>query len=221
MIESAAIQYQLIMTDCITTTTSSIGIFTWLITTFLGALLGSAFGGYFGKKGEIQALHEDMSRVIEQNEAITKANETIKDELTNQTWDRQRQWEMRRDAVLAVVQALGRARDALMYLAGMVATTREGLTYEWQLHPKLFDLSVELIRRMEEFDEKRLVASFLCSEEFATALTQTGTTIRTALATVQKESQFSMEDLYPPVREAVSSALLTARREIGLRGRNE
>jgi hypothetical protein len=203
------------MTDGVTTT-SSLGILTWLITTFLSALFGSAFGGYFGKRGEIHALHEDINKVIRQNEAITTANETIKDELTNRSWDRQRQWEMRRDAVLAVVQSLGRARDALMYLSGMVETTRESLTYEWQRHPKMMELSGELFRRLEEFDEKRLIASFLCSPEFADALTQAGRTIRSALATVKKESQFSMENLFPPVKESVSSALLIARREIGL-----
>src|SRR5215469_17399814 len=89
----------------------------WLLTTFVSALLGSAFGGYLGKRGEIRAVHEDLNRVIAQNEAITRVNEIIKDRLTSQTWDRQRQWEMKRDAIMAVVPALGRARDALMYLA--------------------------------------------------------------------------------------------------------
>lgn len=187
-----------------------------IVTTFLSALLGSVFGAYFGKKGEIKALHSDLNKVIEQNEAITKANETIKNRLTNQTWDRQRQWEMKRDAILAVVPPLGRARDALMYLAGLVSTRSEDLPYEWQRDPNLLKLSLELISRLEEFDERRLIASFLCSDELATALTDAGLALRSALSIVQKEKYFSMSDLFLPVREAVSSALLIARKEIGV-----
>jgi hypothetical protein len=205
-----------IVTDSTISIADHTGAVIWLLTTFLSALFGSAFGGYFGKKGEIQALHEDLSRVIAQNEAITRANETIKDRLTNQTWDRQRQWEMKRDAVITTVPALGRARDALMYLAGSVSAISEDLPYEWQRHPELYKLSVELIRRLEEFDEKRLIASFLCSDELSTALTDAGKAIRSALSTVQKEKYFSMSVLYPPVRESVSSALQVARKEIGI-----
>jgi hypothetical protein len=149
-------------------------------------------------------------------EKDTKSNETIKDQLTNQTWDRQRQWEMKRDAVLAVVPSLGRTRDALMYLAGLVSQMREDLPSEWQRHPKLAELSLELIRRLEEFDEKRLIASFLCSDELATALDEAGKAIRSAISTIKKEEHFSMSELFPPVRETVSTALLKAREEIGL-----
>lgn len=178
--------------------------------------LAPAFGGYFGKKGEIRAVHEDFDKVIEQTGAATRATELIKDQLTNQSWTRQRQWELKRDAVMAVVIAIGRARDGLMYLAGSVAHMREGLTYPWQRHPKLLERSLDLMRCLDDFDEKRLVASFVCSDDLSSALTEAGKLIRSALATVQKDSHFSISDLYPPVREAVSTALLIARREIGI-----
>jgi hypothetical protein len=204
------------MPDPVTGFPNAVSVLVWLATTFVGAVLGSLFGGYFGKRGEIRAVHGDLDKVIAQSEATTKATESIKEQLTNQSWTLQRQWEMKRDAVMAVVVALGRARDGLMYLAGSVETTREGLTYEWQRHPKLLELSLELLRRLEEFDEKRLVAAFVCSDELSSAMTEAGKVMRSALSTVQKDDKFSMSVLFPPVRETVSTALLVARKEIGI-----
>jgi hypothetical protein len=187
-----------------------------LLGTFVGALLGSAFSGYFGKRGEIRAVDEGLKKLVAQTEAITKASESIKDELTNQSWTRQRQWEMKRDAVMAMVVALGRARDGLMYLAGSVERTREELTYVWQREPTLLRLSLELLRRLKEFDENRLVAAFLCSDELSSAMTEAGKVMRSALSTVEKDDEFSTSVLFPPVRETVSTALLVARKEIGI-----
>lgn len=204
------------MIDATVTFSGPLQVLTWLGTTSLAALIGAAFGSYFGKKGEIQAVQEDLHKVVAQTAAITKAQETIRGQLSNQTWDRQRQWEMKRDAVLALVLSLGRARDTLMYLGGCAEKLRETGQTDWRSDSRITELALEWQRRMEDFDEKRLIASFLCSDDFGTTLTETGKEIRRAYKKVSADN--SMQELFPSVREVISSTVLKARQEIGIKG---
>ena len=49
-------------------------------------------GSYSAKKGENLATKEDIAQ-------LTKIAEGIRAEISDKYWDRQKQWEMRRDAV--------------------------------------------------------------------------------------------------------------------------
>jgi hypothetical protein len=66
-------------------------------------------GSYSAKKGENLATKEDIAQ-------ITKVQEEIKAQISDDVWDRQRQWEMRRDAVIEAVRALSELEMALIEL---------------------------------------------------------------------------------------------------------
>jgi predicted oxidoreductase len=82
---------------------------------FLGGLFTASFlPSYMKEKGENLATHEDMDKLVAQVEATTRATKAIEARISHEVWDRQRQWEMKRDAVISVVQALGLADDMLL-----------------------------------------------------------------------------------------------------------
>lgn len=54
-------------------------------------------GSYAAKKGENLATKEDI-------EQLTKIAEGIKAEISDKVWDRQKQWELKRDAVIEVMR---------------------------------------------------------------------------------------------------------------------
>ncbi len=56
-------------------------------------------GSYSAKKGENLATKEDIAQ-------LTKITEGIKAQISDEAWDRQRQWELKRDVVLDAVRAL-------------------------------------------------------------------------------------------------------------------
>lgn len=89
------------MTDPITT----------LITVIPSLIVGAWIHSFFSKSAEIDAIQSKLTTVITQNEAITRANETIKAQIAEKTeaikaeiagglWDRQKRWEVRRDVIL-------------------------------------------------------------------------------------------------------------------------
>jgi hypothetical protein len=67
-------------------------------------------GSYAAKKGENLATKEDIAQ-------LTKIAEGIKAKISDEVWDRQKQWEMRRDVVFEVMRALGELQNALLNLS--------------------------------------------------------------------------------------------------------
>lgn len=91
----------------------------------LGGWIGSFLGAYLKKKGENLATHEDVGKLVDQMTAITQATKTIESSISDKSWDRQKQWELKRDAVFAVMQALGKADETLHFVSLAIVAQRE------------------------------------------------------------------------------------------------
>lgn len=86
----------------------------WPLVTFLLGLLANSFlKPYLSKKGENLATKEDIQDLVKQTKALTQATEEIKAEISVDVWYRQRQWELKRDAVSSVMLAFSKANDAI------------------------------------------------------------------------------------------------------------
>lgn len=79
---------------------------------FVTAGAGAYFGSYLKKKGENLATHEDLQKLVDQMKATTQATKEIETRLTDQAWDRQRQWELKRDIICQVAKQAFEAKWA-------------------------------------------------------------------------------------------------------------
>jgi hypothetical protein len=82
----------------------------------VASLIGGFFGAYFKRRGENLATHADLDKLIEQMSAVTETTENIKAAISDDVWDRQKQWELRRDAVLDAIRAHADLESALVNL---------------------------------------------------------------------------------------------------------
>jgi hypothetical protein len=80
------------------------------------AAIASGFGGYFGaylkKKGENLAVREDIEDLKVQTAELTKTAKEIEAKISEESWNRQRQWELTRDAAVKLMEAHARLEDA-------------------------------------------------------------------------------------------------------------
>lgn len=90
-----------------------------------GGWIGSFLGAYLKKKGENLATHEDVDKLVEQIKAISQATKIIESNISDKSWDRQRHWELKRDAVFAVMQALGKADETLYFVSVAIVEGRK------------------------------------------------------------------------------------------------
>jgi hypothetical protein len=84
-------------------------------TALVGGLAGY-FGSYLKRKGENAATHEDINKLTDQVRAVTTVTEQIKTQISGEAWNRERQWEIRRDVFLDAMRALGKMDAALLTL---------------------------------------------------------------------------------------------------------
>lgn len=185
------------------------------VLTVLSAGIGAYIGAYLKKKGENLATHEDIDKLLVQIRATTEATKSIEARISSEVWDRQRQWELKRDAVLAVIQALSAAEDALMetctyYLMSvkdgrnpMVKEEYDKATLDWK-------------DKLTEFESKRTIAKLICGEQFNSSLTMVRDAIRDGMKQIMKRSIKSYDEIGPSVSLAMSGAVLWARIELGL-----
>jgi hypothetical protein len=79
-----------------------VSLFTWILRSALVPYLD----GYSRRKGENRAMQENIKTLVSQTATLTETTENIKAKISDDVWDRQKQWEMRRDAALEAVRAM-------------------------------------------------------------------------------------------------------------------
>jgi hypothetical protein len=87
-------------------------IWFWVFTTiFAGA--GAYLGSYLKKKGENIASKEDFDDLRMQTRELTAATKEIEAKIDDQVWNRQRQWEMKKEIFIAAAQTVAKADATL------------------------------------------------------------------------------------------------------------
>lgn len=85
----------------------------WVLVPSLTAGAGAFFGAYLRKKGENLATHEDIGKLVDQVEAVTTATKKIEAQISDQVWDRQKRWELKKDALFDTAKKITLVNDAL------------------------------------------------------------------------------------------------------------
>ena len=103
-----------------------------LLTLLVKRLVAPYVDAYSRQKGQNLATHEDLDKLVAQMAAVTESTENIKAAISDDVWDRQKQWELRRDAVLDAIRAHADLESALVNLnsclSGYLSVSEKGLT---------------------------------------------------------------------------------------------
>jgi hypothetical protein len=110
-------------------------------------------GSYSAKKGENLATKEDIAQ-------LTKIAEGIKAEISDVVWDRQKQWEMKRDAILEGIRAHADLEAALVNLNTCFSGCLTASTKE-----RADETSAKLSAAAQGFRSSR--TSFMCAYHIA------------------------------------------------------
>jgi hypothetical protein len=88
---------------------------TWFVSLIASLIIGSFLPSYFRKKAENLATKEDIAE-------LTKTAKEIEAKIDEKMWDRQRQWEMKREALLEGGRAIADFLATIMRLNAICAT---------------------------------------------------------------------------------------------------
>ena len=132
----------------------------WLALTSVGVWLAAFVGSYFRKKGENLATHEDIDKLVDQVRAVTTTTKEIETKISNEVWDRQRQWELKREVLFEATKRLAELKDGLLALDTLyqmqkkedkyddpswIILTHDGVM-EWKRVAKNFEETFQLVQ---------------------------------------------------------------------------
>jgi hypothetical protein len=92
---------------------------------FLSGGLGAYFGGYLKQKGENLAKKEDLDHLIQEVAVVTQTTKEIENKLSDEVWNRQRRWELKREAVFEFAKRAAGAKDAVTSLYATYKTDKQ------------------------------------------------------------------------------------------------
>jgi hypothetical protein len=200
-------------------------VIVWLVVTLVGSFGGSYLGAYFKKKGENLATHEDIDKLVEQVSAVTKTTKEIEAKISDEVWDRQRRWELKRDVLLDAMKKLGVLPEHLVSLQNVYRDFGTGPS-GWRVDETQAREALKWQRAAGDFDAALFLAELVCEPQLVHAMREFSLIGRRTAETVMKEGHLS----HPGVSEEWSrewsrelmakfnSATEAARKELGIAG---
>ena len=178
-----------------------------------GLFRGLDLGSLFQEKGENLATHEDIDKLVEQVSAVTKTTKEIEAKISDEVWDRQRKWELKRDVLLDAMKKLGVLPERLVSLVwsdpDTPLETRVGENLKWQ-------------RAAGEFDAVIFPTEVVCGPELVQAMRKFSLFARGSAdkAMNGKNPGVSQEEWSRELVAKFSSATAAARKELGIGTQN-
>jgi hypothetical protein len=187
----------------------------YVIVAFL-SLIGGWFGGFFGsymkKKGENLATHEDIDKVVDQVRAVTQATKTIENKLSGELWDKQKQWEMKKEVLFEMTRRVADLDAALRSVYSTYETEakeiREKGGGDW-LQTK-HEAVTSFNSASNAYDQQATLAAIVCSKETNTVLRTFGSFADAVCSKVVKGEP----DYYKVQQRQVFGTMLFAQKAI-------
>lgn len=184
----------------------------------LVAGLGAYFGAYLKVKGQNWAKQQDTDLILEEVRATTKATKEIEAKISNEVWDRQKQWELKREIVREAANRVGILWTALENLSVAYRTRNlnngQGVqTYEEMVS----DANEKWFHALAKYEQTGLFVDSFCGREMSSAFAELRTlalTIAYALnqgdIDILKNRYSALLSAKSTVRDAIRSELLTS-----------
>lgn len=182
----------------------------WLLTA-LASGFGAYFGAYLKKKGENLATHEDIAKLVDQVRAITTATKEIEAKISNDMWDRQKQWELKRDALFEATKAVGMTMESVtgLYSAYKASELNE------ETHIRTLDSWRAFGDSISKFDQAVAIASLVCSIEVQKLLFDWGLSLRSIVRDLGEGNTSTYESASKGLATKRTTINLALRRELG------
>jgi hypothetical protein len=181
------------------------------------SLVGAAVGAYFKRRAENLATHDDLDKLVAQMAAVTATTENIKAAISDDVWDRQEQWKMRRDTVFEVVRALGTLDNALLELD--IAHSAP-LPDSEELKCDALQNRLEKMKNWNaygaKFDGAKFLAGMFIGEELDSALSKCIIEMRDIVAGIRKQTNKHDEASQKALWQRLEAVRLAVRKELKL-----
>ena len=200
------------------TLTDLVALAGWAFVAILLLFWKSFLPAYLNKKGENLATHEDIDKLVAQVEAVTKATKKIEASISSEVWDRQKQWELKREILFDATKRLSEIDNELLSLntfwqmktGGQVGNEASKITLE---HQYVTDWQ----KAMRSFEEVESLVYVSCSKETMMAFARLGDLMRRTASTIVSGDLEVYKGLQAERDKKLATVRLAIRKELGVK----
>ncbi|MGH9745026.1 MAG: hypothetical protein ACRD59_02800 [Candidatus Acidiferrales bacterium] len=201
--------------------------FTGAITAVGALLLGIGLKpyltGYSSKKGENLATHEDIEKLVDQVEAVTKATKRIETEIATGLWNKQKRWEMKREVLFEAARRVSEVDDAMLSYS-IVTKEDHAQEKQWKAQKPSPEQELSWAGTKHEhlmrwrkvstgFDESRAFVTIVCSKDAALTFVDLGAFMNNLAAAMTKDPD-AYDKARPELFKKILIAQMTIRKEL-------
>ena len=137
--------------------------------------VGLYLSAYPKKKAESLATKEEFEDLLKQTAELTRTTKEIEAKISDEVWNRQRRWELKRDVLFDVTKKMSGANDALSFVFATYQSEKIGEKTGTALpEPAKSEKRVQAIEKWSaastEFDTTVAQVALICSPELTNAL---------------------------------------------------
>jgi hypothetical protein len=188
--------------------------------TVVGSGIAAYAGAYFKKRGEDRAIEDGFAQVLRQTKETTQATKAIEARITDEVWDRQKRWELKRDILLEAIKRSAALDEALNTYRSFVDLDIKRAPQGPELDTHWAQQNLETKRTWNkasaDFDETRAIVEAICSSELKLATDNLGIFAAISAARLAKGDSESWAEVDRGVFYRIKNIQVAIRRELGL-----
>jgi hypothetical protein len=130
---------------------------------FVPTVVGGAYyGSYLKKRGEDDATHRNLDRLVEQMSTVTQATKAIEAKISIALWSRQQRWEVQKSALLDSLKELA-SSEALLWALVWVFSGKDSKADEGKQHRK--EANEKYFAAINDFWRTKLAMEIVCGKK--------------------------------------------------------
>lgn len=180
---------------------------------FLLARFTHAFDAYAGERAKLLAQFHNLDRLVEQTKTLTATTETIKAKVSDELWDRQMRFNLKRDFYFTLIKAVSEVYYSVGAFAGfrrfMNETDSDSGIDRQKLNVEMAQRLDELHAHHEKFMESVAVGSILLNSEVYSQLQSVASRLNTVVLTrsaPQEELDLAVNEFGSVMQQLIESA---------------
>ncbi|HWA96500.1 MAG TPA: hypothetical protein VG844_18020 [Terracidiphilus sp.] len=179
---------------------------------------GAYFRSYLKRKGENLATKEDFKELKRQTAELTQTTKEIETKIEDQAWNRQRQWELKRDALIEGSRAASDLMSAVMKVnaAFAIEEKKDDLAFGTQLANHQTEAMQFLNKASYDFQRTIVLVSVVSGLETQTAFVAMEKILKTTASKIVDGDTEVFKKTMPLVKKAATAITNVIRKELNL-----
>lgn len=130
----------------------------------ISAGVGAYLGAYLNEKGKNFARREDIDKITAEVQAVTRTTEEIKADISGGLWDRQKQWEMKKEVLFEASKSVASIEERIVRVQAVLAAAKDRISQpDWM--DKWHDALIEWRAVNSDFERTLGLVMVVCSFE--------------------------------------------------------